>query len=988
MAEDEPAGPVSNSRALVLAEDKKYFPSAEEVFGPGVEALVMDEDAQPLEEPILAKPSAKRFDVLEKNALPCKTASPEFLAGLLAIPTLVRSLAVVGHLHHGKTSVVDVLLRASHDTRHVARVGSLGDDRPLRYTDSRQDEQDRGLSIKATPLTLVLPSTTGKSFALQMMDAPGHVAFSDELCVALRYADGALLVVDAVEGCCFATERAIAAAAAEGTRLCVLINKVDRLILELKMPPQDAFYKLRHVLEELNAQLAACWPDHPVLDPAAGNVAFGSALYGWAFTMRSVAALYADVHGLQDAMDVNAFAKRLWGDWWVSPATRAVTKKPPSSSASGQRTCVQYILEPLWKIHAAVVGEEPAAVAHTMASLGVHLTPQQLKQDVKPLLATVCGALFGDTACVVDMLVAHTPSFVDVAAGGGGVAKVKRAYTGPIAGAVASAVAAADAHAPLRAYIAKLVPAASAGGGNNGAAASFDALARVMCGTLQVGDKVRVLGEAYTPDDEEDSDLATVTGMAIMQARFRLPVTVATPGQWVLISGIDVPISKSATLVPASYTAAAPGHATGGSSTDADAAEWHEPRVFAPVRFNTPSVVKVAAEPLRPSDLPRLVAGLRAVSKSYPLAITTVEESGEHTICGTSELYLDCVLRDLREQYADVEIKVADPTVKFCETCVETSGLKCFAETPNKANKLTFIAEPLEQRLSDDLEHGRLSLKRQGPAAVAAALRDTYGWDALAARSLWAIGPDDASAGGASSTGGSSPTCCLLDDTLPGEVDKSLLNAVRESVTAGFQWACREGPLCDEPVRRTSFKLLDATVGASPMSRGAGQVIPTARRACYAALLTASPRLMEPMLRVDIHCPADAMSAVYAVLARRRGHVISDRSVPGTPVYAVRCVLPALESFGFETDVRTASLGTAFGMAAFESWAVMPGDPLDRTVVLRPLEPSPPGALARECMLKTRRRKGLAEDVSVMRYLDDPALIELLQSDPELARLL
>ena len=61
-----------------------------------------------------------------------------------------------------------------------------------------------------------------------------------------------------------------------------------------------------------------------------------------------------------------------------------------------------------------------------------------------------------------------------------------------------------------------------------------------------------------------------------------------------------------------------------------------------------------------------------------------MEESGEHTVQGTGELYLDCVLHDLRKMYTEVEVKVADPVVSFCETVVETSSIKCFAETPNK----------------------------------------------------------------------------------------------------------------------------------------------------------------------------------------------------------------------------------------------------------------------------------------------------------------
>ena len=79
-----------------------------------------------------------------------------------------------------------------------------------------------------------------------------------------------------------------------------------------------------------------------------------------------------------------------------------------------------------------------------------------------------------------------------------------------------------------------------------------------------------------------------------------------------------------------------------------------------------------------------MLDGLRKINKTYPLVTTKVEESGEHTILGTGELYLDCVMHDLRKVFAEIEVKVADPIVAFCETVVDTSSIKCFAETPNK----------------------------------------------------------------------------------------------------------------------------------------------------------------------------------------------------------------------------------------------------------------------------------------------------------------
>lgn len=110
--------------------------------------------------------------------------------------------------------------------------------------------------------------------------------------------------------------------------------------------------------------------------------------------------------------------------------------------------------------------------------------------------------------------------------------------------------------------------------------------------------------------------------------------------------------------------------------------------------------------------------------------------------------------------------------------------------------------------------------------------------------------------------------------------------------------------MCDEPVRNVKFKILDTLISQEPLHRGGGQIIPTARRVCYSAFLMATPRLMEPVYYVEIQTPADCISAIYDVLAKRRGHVTADVPKPGTPIFLVKAYLPVIESFGFETDLR------------------------------------------------------------------------------------
>ncbi|MFH4983363.1 hypothetical protein AB6A40_010072 [Gnathostoma spinigerum] len=425
---------------------------------------------------------------------------------------------------------------------------------------------------------------------------------------------------------------------------------------------------------------------------------------------------------------------------------------------------------------------------------------------------------------------------------------------------------------------------------------------------------------------------------------YNVEVSRVPAGNWVLIEGIDQPIVKTATITQLEY--------------DEDV------YIFRPLKFNTKSVVKMAVEPINPSELPKMLDGLRKVNKSYPLLTTRVEESGEHVMLGTGELYMDCVMHDMRKVFSEIDIKVADPVVSFCETVVETSALKCFAETPNKKNKLTMIAEPLEKGLSEDIENEIVQIgwnrKRLGEF-----FQTKYEWDLLAARSIWAFGPD--------TTGPN----VLLDDTLPSEVDKQLLGTVRESLVQGFQWATREGPLCEEPIRNVKFKMLDAVIASEPLYRGGGQIIPTARRCAYSAFLMATPRLMEPYYFVEVTAPADCVSPVYTVLAKRRGHVTTDAPIPGSPLYTIKAYIPVIDSFGFETDLRTHTQGQAFCLSVFNHWQIVPGDPLDKSIVIRPLELQPAPHLAREFMIKTRRRKGLSEDVSVNKFFDDPMLLEL-----------
>ncbi|KAJ4134991.1 hypothetical protein NW768_004600 [Fusarium equiseti] len=922
------------SNAIILHEDKQYYPTAEQVYGADVETRVEEEDAQPLTQPIIAPIEQKKFNIEEAD-LPPVFFDREFMTDLMNFPEQTRNVALAGHLHHGKTAFMDMLVLETHDItdRLERRVGKHRDEQ-LRYTDVHILERERGLSIKAAPMSLVLPSTKGKSHLVNLIDTPGHVNFVDEVAASFRLVDGVCLVVDVVEGVQVNTEQIIKHAVLEDIPLTLIINKMDRLILELKLPPKDAYFKLKHVVEEVNTIITNTAPTKAAskrISPEKGNVLFACTDMGWCFTLPSFAKMYTDTFG---DINVDEFAKRLWGDIYYNPKKRNFSRKPIDERSA--RSFVHFILEPIYKIFTHSISDSPEQLKPVLASLGIELKPSQYKADAKVLLKLVCEQFFGPSTGFVDMIVKHIPSPIETAE-----RLLERYYTGPVDTKVAASMKACDQDGPLVVHITKLF--------NTADAKSFHSFGRVLSGTVRPGMQVRVLGEGYSLDDEEDMAMANIAEVFIGETRYNIPTDGVPAGNLVLLSGVDNSIVKSATILPPKL------------EDDEDA------YIFRPITHFTESVLKVAAEPINPSELPKMLDGLRRIQKSYPLIKTKVEESGEHVILGTGELYMDCVLHDLRRLYADMDIKVSDPVTRFCETVVETSATKCYAITPNKKNKITMVAEQLEKGISNDIESGAVRI-RDPIRKTAKFFEEKHGWDKLAARSIWAFGPEE--------TGPN----ILQDDTLPTEVDKKTLNAVRESIRQGFSWATREGPLCEEPIRNTKFKVTDVLLANEAIFRGGGQIIPTSRRACYSSFLMASPRLMEPVYSVSVTGPEESYMEVYNVLSRRRGHVLSDGPVAGTPLYRVNGLLPVIDSFGFETDLRIKTQGSSMVSLVFDSWSIVPGDPLDREQIIRPLQPATAQATARDFVLKTRRRKGLSEDVSVKTFLEPEFYQSLMES--------
>jgi len=173
------------------------------------------------------------------------------------------------------------------------------------------------------------------------------------------------------------------------------------------------------------------------------------------------------------------------------------------------------------------------------------------------------------------------------------------------------------------------------------------------------------------------------------------------------------------------------------------------------------------------------------------------------------------------------------------------------------------------------------------------------------------------------------------------------MHEIKDSVSSAFQQASLAGVYCEEALRGLRIDVMDVTLHPDAIHRGAGQIMPTMKRAIYATMMRSDPALMEPMYLCDITVPQDALSGVYSTLSARRGIVEGKEDRPGTPLTKIKAFLPVLESFGFTQLLRQNTGGKAFPQMIFSHWQVVNGVITEE------------GSQANKIVAEVRARKGL-----------------------------
>jgi len=835
--------------------------------------------------------------------------TPEELRAAMDKRHNIRNMSVIAHVDHGKSTLTDSL---------VAAAGIIAQEKAgeTRATDTRKDEQERCITIKSTGISMyydikdetsIPKESVGNGFLINLIDSPGHVDFSSEVTAALRVTDGALVVVDCVEGVCVQTETVLRQALAERIKPILMVNKVDRALGELKLDPESAYQTFNKTIESANIIIATY--NDPLLgdvqvDPSIGTVAFGSGLHAWGFSLGK----FADMYVAKFKIERSKMMKHLWGDWFYDAKGKQWVRQ---NTGGLERGFVQFVMKPIKKVYDTIMkGDQEKSLKLISEKLLVKLSNEEKQKTGKDLMKVAMRKWLPAAEALLGMIILHLPSPVKAQA-----YRVSNLYEGPLDDKYAKAIATCDPEGPLMLYVSKMVPTNDAG--------RFYAFGRVFSGKVKSGQKVRILGPNYTPGEEKDLFKSkTVQRTVIMMGGRVQQIDDCPCGNTIGLIGVDKFLLKSGTI------------------TEDENEDAHNIKVM---KFSVSPVVRVAVACANPSDLPKLVEGLKRLSKSDPVCLVSHEESGEQIVAGAGELHLEICLKDLEDDYCKgIKLIKSDPVVSFRETVTATSDRTCLSKSPNKHNRLYCVAEPFPEGLAEAIEDGKVTPK-DDPKKRARYLQEKFGWDANDAKKIWCFGPETTGAN-------------LLVDVTKGI---QYLNEIKDSCNAAFQWATREGVLCEENMRSIRFNIQDVTLHTDAIHRGGGQIIPTCRRVLYACALTASPSLQEPVFLVDIQTNETAMGNIYGVLTKRRGHVFQEEKRPGTPIYIMKAYLPVTESFGFTADLRSATSGQAFPQCVFDHWEVISGSITE------------PNSKVSQLVKAVRARKGLKEGVPALdNFLD------------------
>ena len=936
----------------------------------------------------------------------------------------IRNICILAHVDHGKTTLSDSLI-ASNGIISRKMAGKV------RYLDSRPDEQSRGITMESSAISLFFKTINQKKeiseYLINLIDSPGHIDFSSEVSSVSRLCDGAIVLIDVVEGVCSQTITVLRQAWIDNLKPILVLNKIDRLIMELQLTPEDAYDHLQRLVDQTNTIMASfyngeiinnhsnwngdenTWIEHSeegiYFDPNLNNVIFTSAFDSWGFNLNQFASILSKKTGI----DLHEFDNKLWGNFTLDMKNKKVV--PLSKKSKAKPLFVSFILDSIWKMYNSINDRDTESILKITKSLNIKVSPKELSsKDSKGLIQTIMSQFLPVSSSILSSIIDKLPS--PRSAQNMKIGNLLKSIpsselideqlkadlvdcniSGSICGYISKMISIPEADLPEnqpvalskdelfeRGRIARLKAAKAAE-----LAAKFDSGSDSK-GSIVDDDSAEILnkvadefdlGFEYEEEDEEDDgeESENAQNFETLLAFSRI------------YSG-TIKINDKISILSPLFDVSKP------YDDEENSKHVHEViidrlyvlmgRDLTPIEFAPAgTIVGLISSSFRDIYLKTgtiiatdIIKKNRGINFARSISIIDVPPIVRVTLEPKELRNMDKLIHGIKQ------LNLADPCVRGYiseggEVVLETAGElhleRCVKDLEERFAKVDIsVGKPIVPFRETIVESDETELAMDG-------YKITF------VISPWGNWKNQVSSNKLDENDQLLLESKNYHDILAkaNDVKDTSLDGVLKS---GFFLAIKEGPLIKEPVEGVKV-LIKSIEKAESQSNGrlnesqsngnsstvaskSDQYLSKIRDAIQSTMLKAAPRIKLAMYVVDIQTSAELLGKVYTVIQKQRGNILSEEMKEGTPFFTVEAKLPVLTSFGFSEDIRKKTSGGAIPQLVFDGFETNEQDPFWVPTTVEELEELGEKGdrenWIRSVMNDVRRSKGLFVDEKVV----------------------
>ena len=829
-------------------------------------------------------------------------------------PTNIRNVCIVAHVDHGKTTLSDSLL-ASNGVISQKLAGQL------RWLDMRPDEQEREITMvsRTYPLLFGKKNGTNDQYLINLIDSPGHVDFQSQVVAASRLSDGCLVVVDVVEGICAQTRGVLQQTLSERLDACLVLNKIDRLILELDMNQQTVTEHLKGLIEQVNNFVFRLIGKNEgkgkeeYFDPTKGNVIFCSAIDGWGFRLEDVVAFYCRHPSLgtafRNAQTRDGGVDNLTEIFWNDLHSLDLKGECFVEARHGKMTLLsQLVWDPLWKLYkSSCVDFDFSKATKIVDTLG--LSDQNLRgkervfaKQGRNIMRSICSNWFPLSNAVFQCIVERISSTSERQLKPN---ELLEQEVLDLPREVSRLSLKQESSNDCLVLVSKLIPIIK-----NDSLEQLIGVSKVLKGSFVVGDSLTL---------SSDKNPFLVNHVYLLMGNDLIPIPIGTQINTGCIIGIGG--DQTSRIIKKAYLA---------SGTLSELTLDNQTTRKNPFQL---SLVRVAVEPKSLADLDKLRIGLEILNQIEEDVEIVLQDNGQYVIGTAGELHLEQVLKDLMEVYARIPVNCVTQLPPFREGVSEGlgSGNDSFVkeyDSPHfsicqeslcvKLDNLVefeITARPIERDLLQLLFQNATPIKDRlkegkGCGEVLKALCDgnlEFSNEQLSDLSFKKLLQEAVSFGPSAE-----PTNIL---SIHYDQPFSDLAPLLPHLKYAFQLAASAGPICNEPMMGVWFEVSNISVCGTAMSYG--KQVSLFRDAFMRSFLLRPTRLFLAMYSCEILVAPEIFGRVCGLINKRHGRIIKEVFDEEMNTFTVSGQFPIIEGGGFTDELRTKTSGLAVPQLQF-----------------------------------------------------------------------